>query len=524
MKPGTGFTLRRRSVALGVAIAFVLAVLWLGRDRLIAFGLSAGLRLATGYSLQIGKAQFGSAHAALFDVRVTRRGEPVLDARRIDVDYALRDVFPGGEHRYGFVGLAINRPHLYLIRHRDGSFNVASPGGQAVPTTTRRVATPYFFTARVTGGSLDLIDATNPDPSGRSVRFEGLHGAASVKTDERTRYRFDAELVEGRRAYPLHAGATIDVPRGYGVHRFTIPDLPLRGLGNFLIDSNVAQVRAGHLRDLDVRLYALDLRADEPVDYHLGGRAYLDGVGMKLDVLTKPVVGMRGEIVFADGAIAMPRIDGQIGTTALRGAGGMYDFSNPQFRLAVTTREDLSVLHRDFNFLKTEPLAGPLAANCLLKGDVGNPLILADASSPLVTYGTIPVREFRASIGYHDGVVIAGGVTARVGNIATRVAGRFLTSAKDVDVSLALEARAPAGAMPYLDRLAPHAASQMTLVGNGQNLLVDARGLVDAEGNGESASGLFALNPHAVGELGPFAVRQAGGGALDGAFVIDRER
>src|SRR5579863_6276525 len=121
-------------------------------------------------------------------------------------------------------------------------------------------------------------------------------------------------------------------------------------------------------------------------------------------MLTQPLQNLNAPIYFNDDAITTPQMTGRIGTTPLRGAGGMYDFAKPKFRLAVSTSEDLRILHRDFNFLRTEPLAGRMSAICVLEGAVDDPLILADARAAHVSYRTIPVHDFRATIAYHNGV------------------------------------------------------------------------------------------------------------------------
>jgi hypothetical protein len=353
------------------------------------------------------------------------------------------------------------------------------------------------------------------------MRVDNINLWARVDTAALTRYRVDGALDLEGHAYPVHAQATIDVGRRYAMQHVTAADIPIRGLANFLIDSDVAVLQHGDLRDLDLRVYSLDVRPGVPFVYHLAGGARLADVGVKLDVLTQTVQGVHGSIIFDDDTIVSPKMAGRIGATPLVFAGGMYDFSQPKLRLAVLTREDLRILHRDFNFLRTEPLAGQLAAICMLEGPVSDPLILADATANEVFYKRIPVRNFRATIAYHRGVVFAGNVHAQVGGIQTRVAARFLVGGKDVDSEVALAADAAPGRMPYLDRIAPHARTHITIAGSGLNLLLDTHAILTAHGPDENVSGTFALSPQGVGELGMFKVQQARGG-VDGAFMMDR--
>jgi hypothetical protein len=509
----------RKAAGWTAAILLVAATGWFARDFVMRVALE-GAAFMTGYRLHIGALHATQTRLVLRDIHVRRRGDRVADVAEIDVDYVLRDLLPGGKRRYGLAGLTVVQPHVFIIRRADGTFNVKLPEGK--PARPQAPGTPLLMRVRVAGGSLDLIDEQNLDPSAQHQHIANLRVVANIDTGGLTRYRIDGALIDEAHAYPLRAQAAVDMKRGYAMQRISALQLPIRALGNFLINSDVALLQRGELRNLDVRLYALNIRPGIPFAYHLAGGAQLSGIGVKLDVLTQPVEDLNGPIIFDDDAIVSPKITGRIGTTPLALAGGMYNFAQPQFRLAVQTREDLRVLHRDFNFLRTEPLAGPIAANCLLEGAISEPLILADAWASHVSYRTIPIRNFQATIAYHAGVVFAGAVKADVGGVHTRVAARFLVGGKDVDSEAALAADAPPGRMPYLDRITPAAATHITLIGSGTNLLLDTHGVLTAAGGGESVSTTFALNPQGVGELGPFIVRQPGGG-IDGAFIMDRE-
>ena len=513
--------LRKSLVAAGAVLVIAVAA-FLGRDAILGFVIGPIVSLTTGYGLHVGKVQLGSSHGVFFDVRVTHGRDPVLEAKRVDLDYALRDIFPGGEHRLGFVGIAINQPHLYVIRHKDGSFNIAGPGGQSnVPTGTRGAARPYFFDARITEGTLELVDVVNIDPQSRHQLIVHISGDASVKSNERTRYRLTGQLVELGQQYPIKAQATIDVPRGYAVHRITSSDIPLSALANYVINSDVAEVLGGHVRDLDVRLYALGVKANVPPEYHLAGKARLDDVAMKISVLTQPVVGVRAQINLADDTINSRYVTARIGATPLVASGGVYDFTRPQFRFAVRAREDLAILHRDFGFAKEQPLSGVVDARALLLSDVANPLILADARGNEIAYGSVRIRDFRASVGMNDKLVVAGDVAGRVGEISSRAAARFLLTDKDVDVLAAVDGQAPPGAMPYLDRLVPYAATRGTAVASGMGANLDAQGAFSAAGGGQSAAGTFAIARNGVGALGPLTVEQ-NPGRLAATMYLDR--
>ena len=192
-------------------VVALLAVLVLARNPILTATLGTVLSRATGYDVQVGSSRLGGSHAVLFDVHVMKNGDPVLDAQRIDVDYALRDVFPGGQHRFGFAAIAIQAPVLTITRHADGTltFNRAGGSSGAAPPATRKAAEPYYFTVRVRNGAIRLVDKAPLQADLAYQQIENVSIDASVKSDARTTARVDGVLL-GRRTqgapvtrYPL---------------------------------------------------------------------------------------------------------------------------------------------------------------------------------------------------------------------------------------------------------------------------------------------------------------------------------
>ena len=120
------------AVAIAIAVLFGVTVA-LSHHALAKFALSRALGVALGYQVRFGDMSLGWSHATFTDMHVRKNGDPVLDAARVDVDYALRDIFPGGKHRYGFAGVAIDQPTLTLVRHADGSYNFNRGGTSSSP-------------------------------------------------------------------------------------------------------------------------------------------------------------------------------------------------------------------------------------------------------------------------------------------------------------------------------------------------------------------------------------------------------
>ena len=86
----------------------------------------------------------------------------------------------------------------------------------------------------------------------------------------------------------------IDYPRGFALHRFRAPQLPLRGMLNFLVHAKIARFDDGVMRDVDVKAYAIDIDAGTPFSYRLGGGGALEGARITLGPLAKPVRDLHG--------------------------------------------------------------------------------------------------------------------------------------------------------------------------------------------------------------------------------------
>ncbi len=139
MRKGLGAAL----AALVVIVVVLVVVFHNGAAR---FMLSNIVRLATGYSVHVGDLRLEARHGALVDVHVTRGGEPVLDARRIDIYYDPRDLLPGSKHRFGLHAITIDRPQLTIVHHENGTYNIAIPKTVSGPS-----AGPESRTGRLHG-------------------------------------------------------------------------------------------------------------------------------------------------------------------------------------------------------------------------------------------------------------------------------------------------------------------------------------------------------------------------------------
>src|SRR6202163_436351 len=90
------------------------------------------------------------------------------------------------------------------------------------------------------------------------------------------------------------------------------------------------------------------------------------------------------------------------------------------------------------------------------------------------------------------------------------------------DFAFVLNARGPGASLPYTDALAPDSGVVATaMIEAPPREAFRARGNIRAVG-ATTGSGTFAVDPHGVGEFGPFEFARADGSSLAGGFELQR--
>ncbi len=525
-----GVRASRRVVIVAAAVAALLVVLIAARHAIARSVLQSVLSGATGYQVTIGDQTLGTHHAVLFDVHVVKNGDPVLDAQRVDVEYALRDIFPGGQHRFGFAAISILKPVLTITRHADGTLTFNRTGGTsgAPPTATRKAAAPYYFTARVRDGVIRLVDVAPLQPDLANQSIENVSIDASVKSDARTTAKVDGILL-GRRApgaalsrFPLAERTVIDVQRGISLSTIRAAELPLRGVLGFVIHSRAVRFDDGVLANVDARYFALASRPDQDFAYRLGGGADLRGGRIAVAGLAREVRDLQAPLIVTDDTLAATSIDGTVGGAPLHGRGALYDlFGRPSVRLALSGDGDLRDLRGLFNFSAHLPLSGAAHLETVLESELAHPLVRTSLDAQRITYARYPLEALDGVVDFYNGTVSVGGMRGRFGVANLMLGGRVILSRAGNDVVFALSGHGPGRSLPYAEVVAPDAdvvAEVLLEQPPGQGYT--ARGTIAANGR-TTGSGTFAVNPRGVGEFGPFLFTRAGE-SLAGGFELQR--
>jgi hypothetical protein len=509
---------RKRLIAGILAGIVVVGLVVANRHELLRFAIEQIVRVATGYALSIGDVHFGSNRAQLLDVQVTHNGDPVLSARRVEVSYSLRDLLPGSSHRFGLLGIAVDGPTFTLDRRSDGSYNViapsvAVPSGQPAPPNP----IPLRFTARLRDGSVIVVD--DSDRAAGPLRLVEINGDLTYDSAAVSRYLIAGKFESTRQ--PIEVQGTMDVTRGFAMHRLRAPDVPIRTLANTLINSPAARLLAGSARNVDARLYALDLLPGGSFDYHIGAQLDVESAQMQVSVLEPTIDHIVAHVQIVDDAAFTKHVNAQVHGVPVKGAGGVFDFSEPFFRLGIATAADFAQLRQLFEFSKAQPVRGPAQASALLEGPLAQPLIVAYVTSPRAFYRAVPIDDLSARVAVVNSDVIVSPLLASYSGIAAQVRGGLIAG-EPLQTDVAAHISASAKHLPYLNELIPNEPIVGDGILRGRGSAFGAHGQITSKRDVSRAAAMFSFDSNGVADIAPVYVRGDRGGIASGRYVLDR--
>ncbi|MDQ6930262.1 MAG: translocation/assembly module TamB [Candidatus Eremiobacteraeota bacterium] len=513
---------KRRLGGLIAIVAVALLTLVLARHAVARFIITQGLGLATGYHFDIGEVRLQAAHGAFLNTHISKKGEPVLDAVRIDVYYNLRDLLPGSKHRFGFVGVAIDQPHLTVIHHQNGTYNIShslSMGATGAPAATQTLSTPFDFYARIRHGSATLVDDYQFYKESRVQAVHNIDADFTTKTNDRTHYTVTASFVDTKDE-PLRAVGTVDYHHGYAIHHFVAAAVPIKAIGNYFINSSAARIVAGTAKNFDARIYALDVKPGAAIQYHTSATLVLNDGQLYINGLALPLDNIRGGLQITDSGLAARALEATVAGLPLLVAGSIYDFSNPKFALGLQGRGDLRTLKTLVASGARYPLYGDTKIATLIEGPIANPLILVGFQSPRVRYDRFPVQDAHGVMALYTGIATIVPLQGRYGNLNVSVRGNA-TLGKHVDSQMAIAYTGNASDLPYLGALVPGSAIAGEAVASGTDTSIGVTGQIADAYDPDVMSGVYALSPRGDATIGPLIIHRKGG-SLYGSYALDR--
>ncbi len=519
----------RKPLAIGlVAAILVVGFVIAGGHGLLRFGIEKSAGLASGYRIDIATLQMSATRTTLQGVHVERAGEPVLDARRIVVEYSLRDLLPGSRHRFGLTGIELDGARVTIARLANGEYDLNLPGPPrwSPPAPARMNPVPLRFWLRMHDASLEFLEPAAYDVSAKHVLVHALNADATVDTSAVTRYRLTGAFKE-RRPEPFVLAGRIDVIRGFAMHHATAARFPLRALANYFADTAAVRILKGAARNFDARLYSLDVKPDGSANYHVSLSLDVNGGRIAMESLAQPIDDVRGRLQVVDNAFFVRDLRAELVGIPLRITGGAYDLTGAltgraRLRLGIDGSGDFSQLRHAFSFTNEQPISGKLRMGVLVEGPIDDPVIVARADAAHATYRTVPFDAMHALVVYHTGVIALAPLHAYYGGLEIGIRGT-MNLGDHVDSHFAVHLRGSASRLPYLDEMLGNEPIVIDAAVAGTDLLFRVNAAAASELGSDRVAALLEMNPNGTVAVDPFWFHTERGD-FDGGYLLDRPR
>ncbi|MEA2665036.1 MAG: translocation and assembly module TamB [Candidatus Eremiobacteraeota bacterium] len=510
---------RRRVLAIVAALVIVLVGVGVAaHDALASFGVHRAVA-ALGYDLRESKLTLGRDSLALVAPVVRNKtGEPVFSADRLDVRFSLRDLLPGSKARFGLHAIDLQRPTLTLIHHADGTYNVALPGQKGPPA--RPDTTPIDLRLRVRNGTIALIDRFIVPNRERIESLTSVRADAVLSPADPAYYRFDADLQDGARRYPIAGRARFDHARHFASQHWYAPELPIGPLVNFAIATHAVNLVDGRLRGFDARVYGF-IHDDGTTDTHLGASAELVNGKLFAAQLSSAVGDMHGPLRAYDDGLDTTGIDATLANVPLHLVGGIYHLAQPQLRFLMSGRGPLARLRTLSAASARQPLNGDLGFVLQVDGPLDKPVVRGTFSSPRLAYGAYVLDDARGAIAFSGQDFAIRSASARYGPLALSASGTLVLG-KHVDTDLVAAVAGPADGIPYAGSVIPHARVNGIVRLTGTDSKLAARGYVAGQGAANALDAPFQLDPDGNGTIGPLRLERSDGASLYARVALDR--
>ena len=519
--------MRKRVALAGIVVAVFLiaaALLVARRHEVIAALIPRIIGAATGYQVSINSERFGTTHGALIGVHVSRDGEPVLDASRIDIWYNPRDLLPGSQHRYGINAISVDEPTVTLVRHKDGSYNVIIPQAAEEPVSNlpqRPNGVPLDLTVRIRDGRGALRAPYALDSESRNLDVIALNGDAQIDTAGYTHYHLSGAFAE-QLLEPFSATGTIDIDRGYAMHRVQAQAVPMRAIANYFINSRAARILGGTATDLDFRLYALDVQPNTAIDYHIGGGLEIAGGSIHITGIAQPIEHINGKIQLVSDELFVHDLSGSLAGVPVRVNGGLIDFASPEYHLGIRADADLATLKNAFAFSAPQAISGPAQLAVVVQGPLSQPDVLIHFESPRAVYRTVPLRNVHADVIYQNSIVTFAPLEATVGGGArATLRGTLTIDDAGVHSEMFLHLAGAANDLPYAGEALGAEPMNGDFTLNGDDTDFSGNGILQSARSASRMTALVGLKRGGILTVGPLWI-DTERGTLDAAYHLDR--
>lgn len=482
-------------------------------------GIETLASAATGTHVSFGRASIHLTHASLDDVTVNAAsGEPLLHVAHVDAQYNLRDLLPGGKRLYGLEAFNIVKPDLTLIRHKDGTWNYSLPA-------SNKNAGPgpaMDFNGTVSNGSVTVVDQSQGVPGARELHVNAFDADLDMHP-ARSQYRIAANYVESGRTYALNGTGDINPAAGYSVQHIHVPPMPIARLVDFVINNPSLHLASGEVTGSDLRVIGLP---DDKggLQSHVSATTMLRDVRVAVGGLGKPLRDLHGRLDIYDNGLIFDGVDGTLASVPLTMRGGIYNLSQPHFRLALQMHGDVAKLRAAIVQAAHLRMRGDINLAILLEGPASNMLAMLAVDGKRIDYAGQAVDAPHGLIAFNQAEFDLLDVHGHWHGAEAGAQGRVALTKRPNAIEVIAGAQAPAKSLPYVGMVLPGMAlGGMILATADDPKQISARGILHGATSSQRLAAAFNITSNGVGTVGP-AIVDGSNGTLYGQIALDHPR
>jgi len=499
--------MRTRLAVLAAALVLLVALAFARGAVLVRVGVEAIGSLALGGSLHIASLDRSGGLLDFRDLRFSRDGIVIARIAELRLGFHFRDLLPGSRHRFGIDRIDLDGARLALVRLPQGGF--ALPRFPALAPSYPQPANPVplAFALRLRNGSFSFTDT-----HGDGVRVVAIDAAGSFDSAARSMLH-----AQGRILGP--DGSSVDLRGGADAalaamrYRLSARSIPLVAPMRVLLGpGSHVQLRAGSARELHATLYAIGA----------GGRPHLDvtararGVTLQIPGLAAPLQRLSGAVDLRESGLYFGQLGGELAGIPIRATGSIFDWAQPQLRIALWGHAEATQLPGALPWLRGEPLHGALDAGILAEGGVTSPALLVHLRSPQLRYGAYVGERLDARAIFAKNRLAITGASARYGRMKLSLHG-ILTPGAPLRSELLVHGSGDAADLPLLGELLGREPLRLDLALLGEGASFGAWGSVLARNDPRHAGALIALDSRGDGSIAPLWFRH-GPASLAGGY------
>jgi autotransporter translocation and assembly factor TamB len=510
----------RRGIGIALLVVLVLALgtLVARPQASIVLAVRAIARVA-GYEISLRASELGWQHARLDGLEIRHASEPVLAADHLDVDYSVHAPW-----NVQITHVAFEHPDWSIIRHPDGSFNLPFINGSTAPEFPT-----VNFTVHVQGGRIRLLDQAPLDADlseqdasdidvdvHRVAQGRSVYHASGIWIAPRTR-----NAVATR--WPWEADGTVDQTHAYVEHHLRARVVPVRGPLQFLVHVPAVRFADGLARAVDVSLFGIASFPSRRFEYHLGGSLDVAGGRLEIAQLAEPIVDLQGRVDFYDDGVTTTGLVGTLADASLRVRGGIYDFADLHFRLAVQGSGSLERVRRAFGGIARQPFTGPVEAQTVLRGRVSDLLVRTALRSERAGYAGIAADRFASTLDIARNALSLSGTSTQYAGVDLRGAAMFDLAAHENPTIGVVQVTGSLERIPVFESLASDARADGALAFAGSLATgMHYGGSLQFAAPTQSGRLAVSFDGSGRGDIGPIVIERADGGRLAGDLAFDR--